>query len=323
MPYNDNKGEDNDEFGIRKIYGDRDNSYGWSMNMDDFKDDEVEEDDNVDNKYSPGIKLKIEDLEQKNGYWTGKPVTSTDPHTFRVTVFSKSGLDPEETTKDHGEASGKGHMQDEKDWKNIEMTGFFRIKEPDVKDEEITMYARGGPHNDDTKQNQCWGTAYKPGIQFDAKATMVKEYYHKGGDGYSERLGLNNELEAKDEDEDDEDEGSIVDKWIGMKTVMYNDESDNKVKVEVYYDWLEVGDDGKPQNIWKELCKITDEGDTFTAAQGDEDFVVDNCNAEDKKEVITWGGPEATFRIDIVGRVDFKWLSIREIDPSNKLVTSS
>lgn len=31
---------------------------------------------------------------------------------------------------------------------------------------------------------------------------------------------------------------------------------------------------------------------------------------------------EATFRIDKVGSVAFKWLSIREIDPSKKLVES-
>lgn len=39
---------------------------------------------------------------------------------------------------------------------------------------------------------------------------------------------------------------------------------------------------------------------------------VEECNAKDKKEVFTWGGPEATFRIDKVGSVGFKWLSIRD-----------
>ena len=269
-------------------------------------------------KYSSGIKLKIEDLEHKNGYWTGKPVSSMNPHSFRVTVFSKSGLDPEETTKDHEKAGKQGHMQDEKDWKNIEMTGYFRIKEPDDNGEEITMYARGGPHNDDSEENQCWGTAYKPGIQFDTKATMVKEYYHKGSKGYSDRLNLDKKVKDKGGDELD----SIEDKWIGMKAVMFNKGND-EVTVEVYYDWLEGGDDGKPQNVWKSLFDITDDGDTFTAADEDEDFVVEKCNAKDKKEVFTWGGPEATFRIDKVKRVDIKWLSIREIDPSKKLVTAS
>ena len=30
---------------------------------------------------------------------------------------------------------------------------------------------------------------------------------------------------------------------------------------------------------------------------------------------ITWGGPLATFRWDSASDVDFKWLSVREIDP--------
>ena len=29
VPYKDNKGKEIDEFGIKKIYGDKDNSYGW------------------------------------------------------------------------------------------------------------------------------------------------------------------------------------------------------------------------------------------------------------------------------------------------------
>ena len=37
MPYKENKGENIDEFGIKKIYGDKDNSYGWYMNMDDLE----------------------------------------------------------------------------------------------------------------------------------------------------------------------------------------------------------------------------------------------------------------------------------------------
>lgn len=44
-------------------------------------------------------------------------------------------------------------------------------------------------------------------------------------------------------------------------------------------------------------------------------FVVDNCGASSASEIITWGGPTATFRIDQVDDIDFKWLSIREISP--------
>ena len=38
------------------------------------------------------------------------------------------------------------------------------------------------------------------------------------------------------------------------------------------------------------------------------------CNGK-KDQIITWGGPIATFRWDGATDVDFKFLSVREIDP--------
>lgn len=48
----------------------------------------------------------------------------------------------------------------------------------------------------------------------------------------------------------------------------------------------------------------------------------DGCNALSRNEMLTWGGPEVTLRIDELKNVDFKWLTVREIDPSRPVEPS-
>jgi hypothetical protein len=40
-----------------------------------------------------------------------------------------------------------------------------------------------------------------------------------------------------------------------------------------------------------------------------------HCGASSDPMPITWGGPIAVFRWDSASDVDFKWLSVREIQP--------
>jgi hypothetical protein len=195
---------------------------------------------------------------------------------------------------------------DAQPWKNIEMTGYVKIKsiyETNQEDEggtdsgdseslapDLTWRARGGSHN---SQNPCEGTALNGGIDVvNMEAAWKKEIWHTGG--YTDSRGS-----AK------ATENPLLDRWIGWKIIIYNEDNDASVKMESFID-------DNNDNVWKKVNEITDEGGWF-ANSSDEDFSSADCNKA-KDYVITNSGPIATFRADNIA-FDFKNLSIREIQP--------
>jgi hypothetical protein len=191
-------------------------------------------------------------------------------------------------------------------WKNIEMTGYVKIKSvydtnqeydegTDSGDSEslapdFTWRARGGSHNN---QNPCEGTALNGGIDVvNMEAAWKKEIWHTGG--YTDSRGF-----AK------ATENPLLDRWIGWKIIIYNQDNDSSVKMESFID-------DNNDNVWKKVNEITDEGGWF-ANSSDKEFDSANCN-KPKDYVITNSGPIASFRADNIA-FDFKSLSIREIQP--------
>ena len=75
--------------------------------------------------------------------------------------------------------------------------------------------------------------------------------------------------------------------------------------------WIDDDDGGGGSNLgqsnWKKVYEYVDNG-------GDWEKEGKECNGK-KDQIITWGGPIATFRWDDATDVDFKFLSVREIDP--------
>ncbi len=192
-------------------------------------------------------------------------------------------------------------------WKNIEMTGYVKIKSvydtnrgdeggTDSGDSEslapdFTWRARGGSHN---SQNPCEGTALNGGIDvINMEAAWKKEIWHTGG--YTDSRGS-----AK------ATENPLLDRWIGWKIIIYNQDNDSSVKMESFID-------DNNDNVWKKVNEITDDGD-WLANSSDKEFNSANCN-KPKDYVITNSGPIASFRADNIA-FDFKNLSIREIIPS-------
>ena len=191
-------------------------------------------------------------------------------------------------------------------WKNIEMTGYVKIKSvydtnqeneggTDNGDSEslapdFTWRARGGSHNN---ENPCEGTALNGGIDVvNMEAAWKKEIWHTGG--YTDSRGS-----AK------ATENSLLDRWIGWKIIIYNQDNDSSVKMESFID-------DNNDNEWKKVNEIIDDGGWF-ANSSDKEFSSANCN-KPKDYVITNSGPIASFRADNVA-FDFKNLSIREIQP--------
>jgi hypothetical protein len=196
---------------------------------------------------------------------------------------------------------------DAQPWKNIEMTGYVKLKsvyDTNQEDEggndngnsesltpDLTWRARGGSHN---SQNPCEGTALNGGIDVvNMQAAWKKEIWHTGG--YTDSRGSTKVTE-----------NSLLDRWIGWKTIMYNQDNDTSVKMESFID-------DNNDNVWKKVNEITDEGGWF-ANSSDEEFYSANCNKA-KDYIITNSGPKASFRADNIA-FDFKNLSIREIQPA-------
>jgi hypothetical protein len=71
------------------------------------------------------------------------------------------------------------------------------------------------------------------------------------------------------------------------------------VKMEL---WL---NDSADRVTWSKVYDMTDDG----SFGGD----ASSCGASVAGMPITWGGPIATFRWDSAEDVDFRWLSVREI----------
>jgi hypothetical protein len=195
----------------------------------------------------------------------------------------------------------------QEEWKNVEMTGYVRMisstltagsnelsdheegsEDGDSSDPHLTWRARGGRHND---MVPCEGTALNGGLYIDGKVSWKKEIWHTGG--YTDARGVS------------EIPNSLVNKWIGWKTIMYNLDNDSSVKMESYLDI-------NANNNWNKISEVEDNGKWY-ADTSDEEFYSVDCGKE-KDYVITNSGPIATFRADNL-IFDFKNLSIREIIP--------
>jgi hypothetical protein len=270
-----------DKFGTLQIYPTVAGGREWFINMQDPFDDEIVSfnsdialEKQLDDSWrvnSSEVRMRVSTLpgqeEWKNVEMTGyvKMLSPT------LTIDSSEFSDQDEGSDDQDEGSDD---QDE------------GSEEGDSLDPHLTWRARGGRHND---MVPCEGTALNGGLYLDGKVSWKKEIWHTGG--YSDARGVS------------EISSSLINKWIGWKTVMYNLEDDSSVKMESYLDI-------NANNKWEKVSDVNDNGKWY-ADTSDEEFYSVDCGKE-KDYIITNSGPIATFRADNLV-FDFKNLSIREI----------
>jgi hypothetical protein len=253
-----------DKFGIGEIYPTLPGGREWYINMSDPKQDPV---------------FNITDntpiSRQDDGSWL-----INDPQ-IRLRVLTLPG---------------------EELWKNVEMTGYFKVvsvgvtsgsgknnaKGEDAIDPGIDMFARSTRHSDEAP---CEGTAYHGKLEVSGVANWKKEIWHTAG--YTGARGEGNVT------------NSIAGRWIGWKVAIYNINDNNAVKMESY---LDDNNDGK----WKKVSQFIDDGKWF-ATSSNKRFFKPHCGVP-KDYIITKAGPEAAFRSDDTALI-FKDLSIREIQP--------
>ncbi len=203
----------------------------------------------------------------------------------RMGVFTSSGFNPEEIkTLNHNKIALAGYMQSPNDWKDVEITGYVKLNSGD--NDNFVWYARGARHTGYGSLPGCEGVAYKGDLFFDGSTRFSKEQWHSGGYVFGE-FG--------------ENIGPIKGKWVGLKVIMYNIIQDDKPAVK-----LELWVDKKNSNDWIKAAEKIDNGgwgNTGTECGGKPD------------QIITWGGPIASFRWDGATDVDIKKFSVREIAP--------
>jgi len=203
----------------------------------------------------------------------------------RMGVFTSSGFHPEEIkTLNHNKIALAGYMQSPNDWKDVEITGYVKLISGD--NDNFVWYARGARHTGYGSPPGCEGVAYKGDLFFDGSTRFSKEQWHSGGYDFGE-FGKNI--------------GPIKGKWVGLKVIMYNIIQDDKTAVK-----LELWVDEKNNNDWIKAAERVDNGGWGNTGN--------ECGGK-PDQIITWGGPIASFRWDGATDVDIKKFSVREIAP--------
>ncbi len=201
----------------------------------------------------------------------------------RYGVYTSAGYKPDDVEIDHGVIASRGYMQSPNDWKNVEMTGQVKFNSGD-NSENWAWYARGGRHTGSGHPDGCEGSSLKGDLRYtDGTVRWAKEQWHVS---YVFNSWKNSPASADG-------------KFVGFKAMMYNTIVNGETAVK-----LELWVDPNNNNNWQKVYDFIDQGGWGN--DGGE------CNGK-PDQIISWGGPIASFRWDSANSVDIKNLSVREI----------
>jgi hypothetical protein len=206
-----------------------------------------------------------------------------DSH-VRMEVYTSQGDGSAALATTHpGQLAQRGYMRAPNDWKNVELTGYVKVNSTLSATESLSWSARGGRH---TERARCEGSAYKGALSFDGSVRWVKEAWHSRDEPSPLSQGVIPPLYGR---------------WVGFKAVMRNVTVEGRAAVRLEL-WL---DDDADRLRWTKVYEMVDSGGWGGDAS--------RCGGASDGLPLTWGGPIATFRWDGADDVDFKWLSVREI----------
>lgn len=200
-------------------------------------------------------------------------------------IKTTSGYVSGKINKNHTENATNGYMQDKNDWKNTEITYYFKLIGSQSND-VISTRVRGG--NDEFDVNSCEACGVGIQLGYDGK---IRGFKARRNDMYSFtdwQDGI----------------GDLEGRWIGYKAVFYNVGEDNKgVKYELYLDTDQSG-------VFRKYFEATDMGIGKLGGVGSV------CGGIEGQP-ITFGGPIIVINWKNVTDPDgivFKNFSVREID---------
>lgn len=213
----------------------------------------------------------------------------------RLSVWTKGSGDFRQNegidTYNHSVIETRGYWYKPSDWRDVEMTGYFKLKE--YVEDEFSMFSRSISHS--KNQSGCGGSDYKLQLHFDGSVSVEKEEWHVHYTDQPEKL-------QSEPDHKNIELGNLTNRWIGLKMIIYN----NNLKNGMTYPTMEMWIDQTNNDTWKKVHEYTDIGNWGST--------MNKCGGA-PDQLITWGSPVATFRWDKTANVDFNDLSIREIEP--------
>lgn len=206
----------------------------------------------------------------------------------RLKVFTTSNYYDTMIEKDHSICLARGYMMAPTDWRNFEATAYIYINS-NTGDDSFWIRGRGGKHM--STGHDCEGFSYTAVIYFNGSVAFGKEQFH-------ENITYTESVPAT---------GSLIDTWVGVKFVVYDDKmnADNdKYNIPVV---LEIWFDASLTNNWQQVFQYRD-----VRGWGSSGLF---CNAENDDQKGLWGGPVVEFGWDNCESILLRALSVREIDP--------
>ena len=290
-----------DQFGVTKIYGDGPGS-NYFMTSDPSSDPRG-------NNPEASSSYKPKYIKNSDGSFKIKGQIE-----IRGAITQDGGFNQSKLCTDFTKCAQQGFMQDELDWKNIEMTSYYKINQVG------SGSSNGEPHIEHVMRGQRSTTSStsvgscgcalgcsdnyhaniycKKGSNGPARQKYEKDLYHTTG--YSTDIsGVNNNSAYNFK----------LGSWFGVKTICYN-LPDGSVQLE---HWT----DENATNTWKKTHSMVDHDQWGPRGS------IGNCNIPPSKSgspPIVFGGPLTVFRSDNLQDYDVKFQSIRSIDPTKKLM---
>ncbi|MGD1834902.1 MAG: metallophosphoesterase, partial [Nitrososphaeraceae archaeon] len=300
-----------DIFGVQKIYPSKVGGEEWFMDMvDPTSDSRLELRGEVDKivKSTNGSDVDFDwtDVDDNFDYaWTPIPtdkvrlVAYTSDSRYdcdsssQCAKFDETNMQDFLTTKDNRQIynltklSEVGHWFSDRDWTNIEMTGYFKVLSTEDDNKGFSIFSRSIGH--DSEISGCGGATPKFHIGYDGELEMKKEMWHVS--------------QIRDDSINDNDlSPSIEGKWLGIKTVIYNLPDNQGVKMET---WLDKNNNGEFEKV-HEFLETSGFGEKGTIGP-------EKCSGT-WDQLYTWGSPKAVWHWDDSVSL-FKFLSVREIVP--------
>ena len=171
-----------------------------------------------------------------DGSWkVDKGTTRIDIFTKQAGVLTQKEMMEQIKSWNFDILNKQGYWLYPNDFKNIEITLIFKMLEAEYKDQAISVVTRSILHDNKGEEEikeypnaYCGGSSYHNNISIDGKLQMKKEQYHAEYiiDKPDEKINL----------------GSLYNKKIGFKAIVYNFDNNTKVKLESFVD---VKNEGK------------------------------------------------------------------------------
>jgi hypothetical protein len=258
----------NDKFGVSELFPTANKGETWFFNSSHP----------IDGQFDPN---KANITRNSDGSW------HVEPGITRMLAFTKSAGDLSDairsnlSTYNYSQLSQIGYWYKPSDWKNVEITGYFKPSSEGYND--ISLVSRSVRHSTNVNEG-CGGSSYHNNIGIgNGTFRFKKEMWHVD---YMITPYYNTSI------------GSIMNKWTGFKGIVYN-LANNSVKLESYVD-------KDANNRWIKVADLVDNGNWGNDMM--------HCSARTEGAVISWGSPMIIFKSDYV-TYDFKNLSVREIIP--------